>query len=359
MAALLALALAAGLDTGRLPAAPPRLFGVAWERPLADHDLLEWEVEEPGGPAVDAGTRMVVAGVRGGKLRAFQANGDLVWTFQARHGFAAPPLIRDGVVYAGSLDGNLYALDVGSGAERWRYDAKEEIGSTPVAHGDLLLVSTMQDSVVAVDAKTGAWKWHHRRDQREGFTVRGCAPPLSLGDKVIAAYSDGHVTALDPATGAPRWDRQVGPSGEFIDVDGLATDGSRLFAASYAAGVFALDPATGKTLWEAKAPGASRLLFADGNLYAVTASQVLALSPRDGGRRWAQALQGTAAGLPLRFDKRLALPTGKGLLLLDAASGKQLRFVDPGTGVSATPAANGRRLYILSNGGTLVALDLE
>lgn len=362
MAALLALAfglVAAAPDTGRMAPAPTRQVEVAWEKPLAERELLEWEVEEAGGPAVDAATRMVVAGVRGGFLRAFQPGGELAWTFKARHGFAAPPLVADGVVYAGSLDGILYAIDLGSGAERWRYEAKEEIGSTPVLHQGLLVVSTLQDTVLAVDARTGVWKWHHRRDQREGFTVRGCAPPVVLGERIFAAYSDGHVTALDPKTGAPSWDRQIGPAGDFIDVDGLATDGTRLFAAAFAAGVFALDPASGATLWEVKAPGAGRLLAADGQVIAVTTTRILALSARDGAQRWSQAMRGTVAGLPLRLGKRLAVPTTLGIQLLDWGSGKRLRFIDPGTGVTASPAGAGRRMYLLSNAGTLVALDLE
>jgi hypothetical protein len=35
-----------------------------------------------------------------------------------------------------------------------------------------------------------------------------------------------------------------------------------------------------------------------------------------------------------------------------------VRF-DPGTGVSASPAIRDRRMYVLSNGGTLVAVDLR
>jgi outer membrane protein assembly factor BamB len=361
MAALLALLLAASPELTGLRSPPPaiRLYTVAWQKHLAPGDLLDWELEEVGGPAVDPGSGAVVVGSRDGLLRAFRPDGTEVWTFRARAGFAAAPLIRDGAVYAGSLDGKLYALDLGSGRERWRYAVGEEIGATPLWANGLLVVATFQDSVIAVDGKDGAWKWHHRRDQREGFTIRGCARPALAKGTLFAAYSDGFVAALDPATGVARWERRVAPNGDYVDVDGLTADGAGVYAAAYSGLVAALDPASGKTLWEEKVPGASRLLLDRGQLFAVSSTHVLSLSARDGRIRWRQALGGVPGGIPARIGSRLAVPNTRGLALLDPASGKLLRVFDPGTGVSASPASLGKRAYVLSNAGALTALDLE
>ncbi len=360
MALLLALLLAApGADLGHLPPAPVRQYAIAWSKPLVPGDLLDWQVEELGGPGVDPTTRTVVVGLRSGELRAFRADGEALWEFQAGAGFAAPPLVRDGVVYAGSQDGWLYARDLATGKERWRYEVGEEVGAQPVWVGGLVVFATLEDSVVAVDAGTGTWKWHHRRDQREGFTVRGCAPTVRIGDLLYAGYSDGWVAALDPATGAVKWERRVAPNGDFVDVDGLATDGKALFAASFSGAVTALDPGTGRTLWERKAPGATRLSAADGQVYAVTTTSVLALSARNGNPVWTQPLEGVPLAAPVRAGPRLLVANGRGLLFLDPGSGMRIRTLAPGTGVSTAPAVAGRRVYVLSNGGTLLSLDLE
>lgn len=361
MALLLALLLAASPDTAGLLPAPPalRLYKVAWQKSLVAGELLEWEPEEAGGPAVDPASGTVVVGTRDGAVRAFRADGTELWEFRAGGGFAAAPLLRDGVVYAGSLDGTLYALDLGSGKQRWRYAAGEEIGAAPLWSDGLLVLATFQDSVIAVDARSGAWKWHHRRDQREGFTIRGCARPVLVGGLLVAGYSDGYVAALDPATGAARWERKVAPPGDYLDVDGLAADGTAVYAAAYSGAVLALQPGTGKTLWERKEPGASRLLVDRGQVYAVTTSSVLALSAANGRPRWTRDLGGVPAGPPVRVGRRLAVPNTGGLALLDPDSGKLLRTFDPGTGVSASPAVLGRRAYVISNGGALAALDLE
>lgn len=361
MALALALLLAASPGVqGIRPSAPPlRVYTVAWQRALAEPDLLDWQLEEVGGAAADAVSRTVVAGVRGGVLRAYRDDGTELWEYRTAGGFAAAPLIQGGTVYGGSLDGSVFALDLASGKPRWRIDLGEELGAAPLLVKGLLVLATLQDAVVALDAASGARKWHHRRDPREGMSIRGCARPVLAKGLVVAAYSDGFVAGLDPSTGAARWEVKAAPSGEFVDVDGLAADERAVYAAAYSGAVLALDPASGKTLWEKKEPGATRLLCADGQLYVSTTTRIAAYATRDGALRWSQPLVGAPAAPALRAASRLVVPSGKSLLILDPGSGKPLRSFEPGTGVSATPAAVGRRLYALSNAGALTAIDLE
>jgi outer membrane protein assembly factor BamB len=362
MAALLALMLAtAAPATGvvtRLPPAPIQLWKVAWQRKLVPPTTLEWQARELGGPAIDPVSGYVVVGARDGRLRAFDPDGVLVWSFDGAGRFDAPARIDRDTVYAGCDDGRLYAIELGSGKLRWSYDAQEEVGTTPVVAGDLVVAMTLQDTLFAVDARTGAWKWHHRRDTREGFTVRGAAPALVIGDVAVGAYSDGAVAVVDFATGAARWERKVAPVGDFMDVDGMCAQGGQLFVAAFSGAVLALDLASGQQQWEYRTPAPARIELLAGAVVAVTTTQVVALSPRDGRVRWTTPLGGQPAGDPIFVAGRIAVPRTTSLLWLDAASGRTLRHFDPGTGVSATPAALGRRVYVLTNGGDLLALDM-
>lgn len=342
----------------RLPPAPVKLWTVAWQRSLVPSGLLEWRPQELGGPAVDPVSGLVIVGTRDGWLHAYDADGQRMWSFQAAGRMDAAPRIDADLVYAGSSDGRLYAIELATGRLRWQYDAQEEVGTTPVVAGGLVLVMTLQDSLVAVDAKTGLWKWHHRRETREAFTVRGAAAPLVSGALAIGAYSDGTIAVLDLLTGTVRWERKVAPLGDFMDIDGLRVQGGRLFAAAYSGAIYALDVQTGRQEWELKTTGASRLALGPGMLVAVTTTHVLGVGMRDGASRWSLPLEGVPVGDPVVLGGSAAVPNSKGLLFIEASTGKLLRVFNPGTGVSAPAAGQGRRVYVLSNAGDLLALDL-
>ncbi len=357
---LLALVLAAqaGLVT-QLPPPPVMLWQVRWHRQLVPPGLLEYRPAELGGPAVDALTGTVVVGTRDGWLHALDQEGRRLWDVKAGGRFDAPARIEASTAYVGSADGRLYAVELGTGKVRWSYDAGEEVGTTPAVSQGTVLVMTLQDTLVAVDAASGAWKWHHRREVREGFTIRGAAAVTLSGGLALAAYADGTVAALEVATGAVRWERKVAPKADFMDVDALRAQGSRVFAAAYSGAVLGLDSETGRQLWELRTPGAARLALGGGLLVAVTTTQVIGISPQDGSTRWTTPLQGQPAGDPIIAAGRVIVPNTKGLLWLEAASGRLLRVFDPGTGVSAGLAARGDRAYALSNAGDLFALDFR
>jgi outer membrane protein assembly factor BamB len=360
----LALALAlAGSDPGvrtTLPPAPVKLFRIAWERPLVGPRPFELKPLERGGIGADPEPKRGLAflGTRDGWLHAIRRDGSVAWELRAGGGFG-PPLAQGDTVYAGSSDGKLYAVAIATGKPRWIYDAKEDLSTRPALADGMVLVASLRDTVFAVDAANGAWKWHHRREAKETLTIFGAASVQVSGDTAFAAYSDGYASALDFKTGATRWERRVAPAGTHLDVDALLVDGGRVYAAAYSGAVLCLDARGGETIWSFEAPGAAQLALAGGLVVAVTSSSVHGLSPVDGGAIWTTPLGGSPAGVPLVVGKWLLVPAGRGgLRWLEASTGRLLRVFEPGTGVSASPGAVDGRVYVLSNGGDLFALDL-
>jgi len=361
VALALALALAGGPGFATsLPPAPVRLYRVAWQRPFVPLRPLERAPEERGGVAVDRATGLAVFGTRDGWLHAVRADGTVAWELQGAGPFG-PPAIDGDTVYVGSADGRLYAIALATGREKWRYQAEEDLTTRPAVGHGAVLVASQQDTVFAVEAATGAWRWHHRREnKRAEFTIFGAAAALAGPDAIYAAYSDGYAAALEPATGAARWERQIAPADDHLDVDALALEGGRLYAAAYSGAVLAIDAASGETRWSFKAAGAVQLVLAEGLLVAVTTGNVYGLSPTDGAAVWTAPLRGAPAGAPVVAGPWILVPAGAGgLRWFEAATGRTLRVFDPGTGVSGSPAVSGSRVYVLSNGGDLLALDLS
>lgn len=166
------------------------------------------------------------------------------WRFTAGGPVTGTPAVADGVVYIGSYDGRLYAIDARSGQQRWRYatgakaferDMKVPLGisgSAAVA-GDLVIVGDADAVIHAIDRQTGEVVWRTSVETAPNGSI--WSSPVVWEDTVFVgvasvakeAGSRGSVVALDRAIGAIRWQTYMTPAG---------VDGAGVFA------VPAIDP---------------------------------------------------------------------------------------------------------------------
>jgi outer membrane protein assembly factor BamB len=338
---------------------PDPLWSVAWRRQVVDPTLLEYKAIEPAGPGIDPVTKTVAVAVRDGKVLGFAPDGTELWFYDGRGPYVAPPGFVDDLVVVAGVDGKIVALDRSTRTIRWKQQYLEEMGSQPFAVGGLIYVATLQGTVIALDARSGTWAWHFRREPVGKFTILGVGKPTVADGVLYQGFPEGSVVALDAKTGALRWERRVG-RGEYADVDAsVQVAPGRVFAASYGGQVVALDAGTGQPIWEVRVPYAYKARLAGDILYVVSTTHVHALSPRDGSERWKTPLEGVPFGEPVVVKGLFAVPNSRGLLILDARSGKKLRLLTRGSGATGAPAVLGNRVYVLSNAGELVAVDLK
>jgi hypothetical protein len=94
---------------------PP--FRLAWVREI-DGECLGTAMEP-----ILAGDKVLVA-THAGNLYALRAqSGEAVWRFEAHGAFLHSPAVVDGLVVAGSTDGELYAVDLETGKLQWHCSA--------------------------------------------------------------------------------------------------------------------------------------------------------------------------------------------------------------------------------------------
>ena len=112
--------------------------------------------------------------------------------------------VRDGIVYVGSQDNNLYALFASSGDVRWVFDAGSDVtgGARVSEDGKMVYFGTQQDGFFALDTDDGkrVWAYDDNRDIGE-FKAK----PTLHGDLVIAATNEGVVYAFDADDGTLKW----------------------------------------------------------------------------------------------------------------------------------------------------------
>jgi len=149
------------------------------------------------------------------------------WDYRlgTNRGQEATPLVIDGVMYASSNFGRVYALDAATGRELWKYDPHidghwarypccDAVNRGLVALAGRLYVGALDGWLHAIDARTGKLLWKvdtlPRRDERKPYALTGA--PLLAGDMIVVGNSGadfagvrGYVSAYDSATGELRW----------------------------------------------------------------------------------------------------------------------------------------------------------
>jgi outer membrane protein assembly factor BamB len=332
---------------------------LAWRKLIHDRSLDHQPQEFAGVTVGD----QIFGGSLGGDFFALEtSHGDVVWK---RHlgSVSSVPLVLGDTVYVGTDDGALVALSIKDGAQKWRYVTKGAILHPPVVSGDLLIFSNAGDKVYAVERATGKWRWQYERETPDEFTVRGHGGVTVAGNVVYAGFADGNVVALAAATGDVQWVRSLaGDKTQFVDVDTTPViDSGLLFAASSSGGLYALDVTNGTEKWRAPINGASDVTLADGRLYVAAAETGLYALDRGGHVLWREGL--SRAGDPSRpiiNGNYLFLSTAAdGLFVVDKRTGQLYQSWNPGDGITSEPSIVGDRLYVLSNGGVLYAMNLS
>ena len=94
------------------------------------------------------------------------------WTYETDDHVYASPALGEGSVYIASADGSVYAFDL-RGVPRWRFDTGDPIRSSPVlgrapsGRGRILYVGSANGSLYAIDAGTGKRRWSYDTTPRD------------------------------------------------------------------------------------------------------------------------------------------------------------------------------------------------
>ena len=130
--------------------------------------------------------------------------GTLKWEFSTGDAIHSSPAVVDGVVYIGSRDNKLYALDAATGDKLWEYETGSWVESSPAVVNGVVYFGSNDGTLYALDARNGKklWGFHTR--------FRVTSSPAVAGGMVYFGKDDYHVYALDTLTGTKIWDYNVG-----------------------------------------------------------------------------------------------------------------------------------------------------
>ncbi|HEX8732806.1 MAG TPA: serine/threonine-protein kinase [Ktedonobacterales bacterium] len=275
------------------------------------------------------------------------------WAFETEEQIRGTPYVGPDLVYVGSYDNNLYALDKRTGALRWKFPTEGGVCSRPVLWRNLIVFGSEDFNVYALDALTGAevWRyrtWHHVRSS-----------PRVFQDIVYIGSDDGYMHAIDPSTGRMVWRfqtyREVQSSAAFAD--GLVMFGSR---DHYFYGVDAL---TGEKKWgyRTQGPVISAPCVVDGQVYFGSYDfSVYCLEAKSGWRAWEERTEKFIISSPTISGDRLYIgSTDSHLYCLNRNTGKRIWRYKAGNQVNSTPTVAAGQVIFGSIDRNIYALDAQ
>jgi len=196
---------------------------------------------------------------------------------------ASQPALAGGAIYVGAQDGNVYALDRGSGCLRWRFPASAEVRTgivvSPWTRGDStarprIYFGDLIGTLYAVDAISGNLVWKDHVDAHPSATLT--AAPVLHGDRLYVAVSSieegvsgkydcctfrGSIVAYEAGSGTRVWQSYLLPKAKFR---GTTASGEKMYGPS------------GSAVWGAPAIDEHRgvLYFGTGDSYASPAPKL-------------------------------------------------------------------------------------
>ncbi|WP_331766592.1 serine/threonine-protein kinase [Embleya sp. NBC_00896] len=313
------------------------------------------------------------------------------WSYPAGRRTLSPAALADGIVYVGSDDREILAVDVATGEPRWRFRLDGSIPVPPIVRDGVVYVTTNGKSVYAFDAVTGTGKWRVDRGRTIGVPLMG----LAGGTLFTGAFPQQGLIALDAATGTNAWrlDLRGLPQGEpafhgetlFAGVPGhlIAIDtmrrverwklriggmmaaptpptfaASTLYVASSRNRLHAVDAGTGTERWRADlATAPSRPVVADGTVYVVSRHVFLcAFDASTGAVRWRFQIGRSHLSPPAVADGVVYVCSDEHLYAVDAATGTE-RWRWRAGAKTHSPVTAGGVVCVCSADGRLSAID--
>ena len=160
-----------------------------------------WQVEA-GAPIRStpwAGHESVYFGTEDGELFCVLFNGVIKWRFKARRAITSSPVFAQGLVYVGSMDATLYAIDAKTGWVTWRFRLGKASISTPCFMENRIFTGAADGIIYCVEANTAKEVWRFATQHQ----VTGS--PLVYKDSLYCGSVDGYLYCLEHSTGRLRW----------------------------------------------------------------------------------------------------------------------------------------------------------
>lgn len=294
-------------------------------------------------------------------------NGNMIWAYRSKEQLSNPVLAGENIFFI-SEDNNIYAFDAKSGKENWRFSEKnikwDIFGLSTLVVDNTLYASTLNGKLYAVDINARKTKWI--------FDAKGRLSPIAASkDNLFFGDEKGNIYSLDKQ-GKQIWTYKVKGGTRTVlfanDSVFFRTDDGELYS---------LNASDGKLNWNVKIGGKYRPVFPIASVQVGSAlsffnqtifftgkekkdDSLIAVDVKDGRTKWILKIDEPARN-PILSNGIIYLGSLGKLYAVDSEKGSVLWSneykgeIDGNKfkSVVSSPAISGDRLFFITDDGII------
>jgi len=188
-----------------------------------------------------------------GSVSDFSEAPGIKWTFKTGGPIFSSPVVDESVVYIGSLDSLLYAIDISTGEEIWKFHTNGQIRSNVYTDGNQLYLNGGDGSLYSLNKRNGEiiWKFNTRGERKYDFADYFHSTPILVNGTLFFGSGDGIFYAVNSETGRLVWSFETGN----VVHSTPAVNKNKIFFGSFDGHVYALSLTDGSLIWKFKTVG--------------------------------------------------------------------------------------------------------
>jgi outer membrane protein assembly factor BamB len=319
--------------------------------------------------------------------KGYQPIGSLKWKYKTEGKIFASPIVKNGIVYIGSEDGFLYAIEEKSGNSKWKFKTGGAIHSSTSIFENTIYFGSFDGNYYAVNTEDGKLIWKIKTGGEHWLGEIGMwgmkpetqymedlwdfylsSPVVYENGKtavVLFGSSDGKIYSVDAKTGDLKWKFKTnGP------IHGTPViDQDKIYIGGWDATLYALNIETGWEIWNFKTGTKtgfkgiqSSVAVSDGKVYfGAREPFFFALNAENGKLIWKYNAENSwilSSAVIQNNTVYVGTSDTYALLALDAKTGaEKYRFKANGY-IYNSPAIAGNTIYFGDFTGNFFSLDL-
>lgn len=295
---------------------------------------------------------------RRGHIYGMDIDGKKVFDYDMQTTVEATPIIQNGVLYIGRMDGILEAIDIQLADTVWTFETLGQISATPnvvrYQEKNAVVFGSYDNYMYVVDQQNGKELNHFE----SGYYINGA---VAVWDNhVLFGGCDAWLRVIDCQTGIQTDSLEVQA---YIPASPAIT-GNDAYVADYNGDVYELNLQKGKIAAHKKLVEATD---ANGSMTSVPAvskeavyllpddRHIVAISRKNGEMLWSYMLKGdTGDSSPLVCNNEVIVCTSTGIVsILNAKDGSLKWEYDTGEQILGSPAIISNYFFVLTTRGTL------